>query len=156
MGSPHPNWRNVLNHQLELDEQGVLTSSRRWWEYWQEYWRLKGLPGDRRRRFGKMQFEPYDPTWLVDLARQQRPDLTWLIDSLAACTQCHWKRRRIYVHFVNPEHANQPGADWQYRETISLDHPEYGHIKLDVLNDNRVGGIEFYDRLFASGKPKQP
>lgn len=31
----------VLNHQEELDEQGVLTSSRKWWSYWQEYWRRK-------------------------------------------------------------------------------------------------------------------
>ena len=101
-----------------------------------------------------MRFEPYDPTELVELARRQRPDLPWLVQSLAVCIQGHWKQRRIYVHFINPENANEPGSDWQYRETISLDHPEFGHIKLDVLKNDRVGGIEFYDRLFASGKPK--
>ena len=103
-----------------------------------------------------MRFKPHDPTWLVKLAEEQRPDLPWLAESLAKCTSCHWNRRRIYVHFVDSKDANQPGAEWQYRETISLEHPEFGHIKLDVLKDNRVGGVEFYDRLFSSGRPKKP
>jgi hypothetical protein len=101
-----------------------------------------------------MRFKPHDPTWLVELAQMQRPDLPWLARSLAFCNRCHWKRTGLYVYFVDPESANQPGADWQYRETISLEHPEFGHIKLDVLKDNRVGGVEFYDRLFSSGHPK--
>lgn len=100
-----------------------------------------------------MHFEPFDPRWLVELAKQQRPELPWLAKSLESCTQCHWKRRRIYVYFVDPQSANQPNAEWQYRETISLEHPQFGLLMLDVLKDNRVGGVEFYDRLFPSGKP---
>ena len=105
-----------------------------------------------------MHFTPHDPTWLVQLAREQRPDLPWLAESVAQCTQWHRKiqgrkKKCIYVDFVTPEAANQPGTDWQYRETISLQHPEFGHIVLDVLKDNRVGGVELYDRLFSSGKP---
>lgn len=102
-----------------------------------------------------MRFKPHDPTWLVQLARQQRPDLPWLVNSLAKCTACHWKRKRIYVYFVDPKDANQHGAEWQFRESISLEHSRFGHIKLDVLVDDRVGGVEFYDRLFSSGRPKK-
>jgi hypothetical protein len=102
-----------------------------------------------------MRFKPFDPAWLVELAREQRNDLPWLAESLSRCTAASWKRSRIYVHFVDPDSANQPGAEWQYRETISLQHPTFGHIKLDVLQDNRVGGVEFYDRLFSSGRPKE-
>jgi hypothetical protein len=101
-----------------------------------------------------MRFHSYDPTWLVELAKTQRPDLPWLAKSLAQCIQCHWQRRRIYVYFVDPESANQPDADWQFRETLPLKHPEFGCILLDILEDNRVGGVEFYDRLFSSGRRK--
>jgi hypothetical protein len=134
----------------------------------EQLWTRKVLAGPRgwgvidratNNKFGprvnRMRFEPHDPTWLVELAKTERPDLPWLVESLARCVQCHWKRRRIYVYFVDPEPANQPGADWQYRETISLEHPKFGHIKLDILKDNRVGGVEFYDRLFSSGRPKK-
>jgi hypothetical protein len=31
----------VINHQGELDERAVLESSRKWWEYWREYWQRK-------------------------------------------------------------------------------------------------------------------
>ncbi len=108
-----------------------------------------------------MRFKPYDPTWLVDLARQQRPDLPWLAESLAKCTQCHkklWGRKKkcIYEYFVDSARANQPGAEWQIKEGIWLDHPVFGSILLDVLQDGRIGGVEFYDRLFSSGKPKRP
>jgi hypothetical protein len=106
-----------------------------------------------------MRFKPYDPAWIADIAKQQRPDLPWLAESLARCNHCHEKRQGgrkkcIYAYFVEPQAANQPGSEWQFRESIPLQHPEFGHIKLDVLKDNRIGGIEFYDRLFSSGKPK--
>lgn len=34
----------VLNHHGELDAKAVLASIRKWWEYWQEYWRRKNTP----------------------------------------------------------------------------------------------------------------
>lgn len=34
----------VFNHHGELDAQAVLAGLRRWWEYWQEYWRRKDTP----------------------------------------------------------------------------------------------------------------
>ena len=66
--------------------------------------------------------------------------------------QCHKKlqgrkKKCIYIHFLDPSSANQPGAEYQFRETISLNHPEFGELMLDILQDNRVAGIEFYDRL---------
>ena len=102
-----------------------------------------------------MRFKSHNPNWLVKLAEEQRPDLPWLAESLAKCTAGHWHPRRIYVDFVDRKDANQPGAEWQYRESISLEHPEFGHIKLDILQDNRVVGVEFYDRLFSSGRPQK-
>ncbi len=119
---------------------------------------MAGCGDDRAVRWPnerKMRFKPFDPTWLVELAKRERPDLPWLSESLARCSQCHWKRSRIYVYFVDPESANQPGADWQYHETVSLAHPKFGCIMLDVLQDNKVGGVEFYDRLFKRHKKRK-
>ena len=31
----------VFNHQGEVDDQAVIESSRRWWDYWREYWRRR-------------------------------------------------------------------------------------------------------------------
>lgn len=34
----------VYNHHGELNAAAVLESIRKWWEYWQEYWRRKDTP----------------------------------------------------------------------------------------------------------------
>jgi hypothetical protein len=82
----------------------------------------------------------------VKLAREQHPDAPWLADALALC------RRAVgagsaYVHFASAEHANRPGAEWQYRESMDLDDPEVGMVVVDVLQDGRIGGIELVGLL---------
>ena len=87
-------------------------------------------------------WEPYDPAWLVELARVQVPELDWLPAALAECTQCYW-RSRAYVYFVDPTRPNEPGSSWQFQENIILEHPEQGGLVLDILKGGRVGGVEF-------------
>ena len=108
-----------------------------------------------------LKWEDYDPSWLVTLARDQRPDLPWLPEAFAGCTRAssrtsrrHGRRVRevIYLHFVDPERANQPGADWQIDSGLWLRHPTDGILNIDVLKGQRVGGVEFYDRLFSNPK----
>jgi hypothetical protein len=93
-----------------------------------------------------MDWKPYDPAWLVALAREQHPDLPWLADALAGCTRAAWESR-AYVHFVDPADANQPGSAWQFEENVVLEHPREGEIVLDVLRGQRVGGAEFLKHL---------
>ena len=93
-----------------------------------------------------MNWEPYDPSWLVRLARAQEPDESWLPLALSHCTSCCW-RGRAYVYFVDPSNANEPGADWQFKENIALYDASEGELLLDILRDGRVGGIEFLSRL---------
>ena len=106
-----------------------------------------------------MTWQPYDPTWLVDRARDQRPDLPWLPEAFAACTRAAMKnpqtRRHgrcvqgcIYIYFVSPDGADRPGAQWQYDSGLWLKDPIHGNLLADVLKNKRIGGIEFYDRLF--------
>lgn len=91
---------------------------------------------------------PFDPSWLCELARRFRPDLSWLPDQLARCRVGTWNYH-FFVQFVDSTNANAPGAAWQFREVIDLPDPRRGMLKLNVLKDDRIGAIEFYDRLFV-------
>ena len=93
-----------------------------------------------------MEWEPYDPTWLVEWVRKNVPGEPWLADALARCTRGAWGGR-AYLYFVDPTDANQPGAEWQIADSVTLDHPKEGTLVLDVLSDRRIGGIEFLARL---------
>jgi hypothetical protein len=93
-----------------------------------------------------MDWQPYDPTWLVEWVRANRPDVAWVADALARCTRAA-AGGRAYLYFADPADANQPGAAWQIAENVTLEHPDEGTLVLDVLLDRRIGGIEFLRRL---------
>jgi hypothetical protein len=93
-----------------------------------------------------MEWQPYDPTWLVEWVRENVPEDPWLPDALARCTRASWSRP-AYLYFVDPIDANRPGAEWQIDDGIMLDHPKEGVLILDVLTGHRIGGIEFMARL---------
>jgi hypothetical protein len=93
-----------------------------------------------------MEWQPYDPAWLVALARETMPDAPWLAAALAQCTRAS-QERRAYLYFVDPARANEPGAAWQFAENVVLHHPREGSLVLDVLKDGRIGGVEFLNRL---------
>jgi hypothetical protein len=93
-----------------------------------------------------MDWKPYDPAWLVEWVRANRPELAWLADALARCTRAA-QGGRAYLYFVDPGDANQPGAEWQIADNVTLEHPGEGTLVLDVLTDRRIGGIEFLARL---------
>jgi hypothetical protein len=96
-----------------------------------------------------MQWEVYDPRWLVELAKAQYPDEPWLAEALAGCTMCHRESDK-YIRFVDATSANEPGAAWQFEENRWLKDSKEGNLILDILKGHRVGGVEFYDRLFTA------
>jgi hypothetical protein len=91
-------------------------------------------------------WEPYDPTWLVDLAREQVPDEPWLPTALAACRRA-WRKSPAYTYFVNPRNPNMPGSEWQIETNIVLEHPTEGDLVLDILKGQRVGGVETTSKI---------
>jgi hypothetical protein len=90
--------------------------------------------------------EGFDPRMLVDAARKQAPSYLWLPDALANCPKGNW-RSRAYVHYVSSKNANQPGAEWQHDKCVTLTHDTLGTVIIDVLKGDRIGGIEFFDRI---------
>jgi hypothetical protein len=95
---------------------------------------------------GLLDWKPYDPAWLVALARQQQPNLPWLGDALAACTRASLESTG-YLRFVDPRNPNQSGSEWQFDENIILRDPNRGDLVLDILKGHRVGGVEFLANL---------
>jgi hypothetical protein len=62
-------------------------------------------------------WQPYDPRWLVELARVQLPEETWLPDALAACTRFR-RRSDAYIYFVDNRRPNEP--DHRGNMTLAL------------------------------------
>jgi hypothetical protein len=91
-------------------------------------------------------WQPYDPTWLVGLARNQVPEEPWLPQALGTCT-CHFRHDETYVYFVDDSRPNEPGSAWQFEFCVELESPTEGWLILDILKDRRVGGVEFVDKI---------
>jgi hypothetical protein len=98
------------------------------------------------RRTGMSDWESYDPSWLVELARLQVPGEPWLPAALAHCCRA-WKESPAYTYFVSPHRQNLPGSEWQFDFNIVLEHPTEGDLVLDILKDRRVGGVEFISKI---------
>jgi hypothetical protein len=52
-----------------------------------------------------------------------------------------------YVGYVSRANPNQPGADWQFEVNVVLTRAVLGMVVLDILEGDRLGGIEFVDRI---------
>ncbi len=91
-------------------------------------------------------WKAYDPTWLVELAKAQLPEEEWLPGALAKCTRA-LQESAGYIHFVDPRDPESLGSEWGEQEDLTLHHPTEGDLVLDVLDGNRIGGVEFLDKL---------
>lgn len=83
---------------------------------------------------------------LIRILEKEEPKNENLINSLRNCSGGKW-RNKAYYQFVNSENPNQIGSEWQFSDNIIIEHPEKGTIILDLLKDNKIGGIEFYELL---------
>ncbi len=90
-----------------------------------------------------MSWEPFDSSWLVDLAKSQYPKDPWLADSLSRCTKC-LRDGESYLFFISRESAKDQNFD--FLRNLDLRHPEFGRIVLDVLKNREIGGLEFLDK----------
>lgn len=86
--------------------------------------------------------EAYDPTWLVELAKKQKPDMDWFHEALAKCTEVV-RNEENYIGFISADKPNEPGSEWQYAYSIELYCQEKGLLVVDIMKDKSVGGVEF-------------
>lgn len=83
---------------------------------------------------------------MIELIRQQAPDRLELIDQLRKLVKGSIAMKP-YVQFVDSTNPNQEGSVWQFDENIFLEHETKGMIVLDLLEDGRIGGIEFINQI---------
>jgi hypothetical protein len=83
---------------------------------------------------------------IIELVKQQEPNRSDIVEMLENCPIKKWKKR-AHIHFVSGLNANQPNAEWQFKESIRLDDEKHGTIIVDILKDNRIGSIEFLSLL---------
>jgi hypothetical protein len=83
--------------------------------------------------------KPYDPEWVLQLARDQRPYDAQLLRGLKACTRvigtCQCGCGDPY--FVDPA-----SKEWVHKRCVELVRGDGVSIIVDVLADGRVGHIE--------------
>lgn len=90
------------------------------------------------------EFKPYDPTWLVELGLKYSEDYPWLADAFSRCRRAR-PESKFYTHFVDPA-----GPKWKLQQTITVTHELEGDLVIDILEDNRIGGIEFLTKLIKA------
>lgn len=91
-----------------------------------------------------MQFRPYDPSWLVEAAKKQHPAETALHAALATCTQVAGDEPVLY--FVDPQ-----SNDWHILRDVRLNDLPGGDVEIDILQDGRIGGVEFLQGEWRAG-----
>ncbi len=84
--------------------------------------------------------------WIIKLISEQEPERTDLFEQLNRIGEKSWPRQ-AYINFVSTEKPNQVGSEWQFKESIVLEHENEGTIVLDILKDGRIGGIEFLSQI---------
>ena len=87
--------------------------------------------------------QPYDPTWIVDLARAQYPQDLRLHQALAACTGVHHYcdcgcGTPYFVDFAREE----AGEESEFGMRVVLRREDGSSVVVDLLPDGRVASIE--------------
>jgi hypothetical protein len=83
---------------------------------------------------------------LIKILEKEEPENETLIKSLRNCSGGKWKNK-AYYQYINSENPNKIGSEWQFLDNIIFEHENYGTIIVDLLKDNKIGGLEFYKLL---------
>ena len=86
--------------------------------------------------------EAFDPKSIIELVKTQHPEKSEIIENLETCKAGYWKSK-AYIYFISTTNPNQPNSNWQHKESIVLEDEKKGTIVIDVLKENKIGGIEF-------------
>lgn len=88
---------------------------------------------------------PFDPRDLASLTRQQHPNKPEWAAAIARCTR-EWQADERYTYFISWP-ARQGVGPCKYG--FQLQHPTIGKLIVDALEDGRVVGMEYLDRVIS-------
>ena len=97
-----------------------------------------------------MEWRKFDPQPLMKLAEEQFPEQSWLVESLSLCVKVADDGNGTYFYFTPREAASDGQTEWEFQKNISLRDPNFGELILDVLQNNRIGGIDFIEKREGS------
>lgn len=94
----------------------------------------------------KRRYAAYDPSWLVDLARRQRPALVALAAALEECTRARVEGP-YFVRFKRGALATDcvPGR-------VTLEDAGDGTIAIEIGEGGAIVGVDFVSRRERDGK----
>jgi hypothetical protein len=90
--------------------------------------------------------EPYDPTWLVKLAKEQFPEIPQLAEDLVMCTKIikpvmNFDPNRSYYIYFREENPELRGGN------IIIDVDGKHTVVLDVFKDYKIIGVEYLTNI---------
>ena len=95
-----------------------------------------------------MKVKHFDPSWLIELAKKQRPDLNWLPVAISQCKSYIQKSTAFYE--IVGENQESPSSKAAKKFCIELSHPKMGLIVLQVLEGKFTGEIYFEEKHITS------
>lgn len=103
-----------------------------------------------------MDWQPYDPAWLVEWLRKARPEY----ESLAAALS---RRRRAWQDFESDAHYGTSVYHFVDRSEFVrffrlafLDHTPKGPVLLSIQDDEEIGSLQFLDEEMAESSRRGP
>jgi hypothetical protein len=85
-------------------------------------------------------------TELLNILESKIPIQTELMNFIKKIKDGNWESK-AYIYFLNSKNPNQPNSEWQFKENLILESEIYGPLILDILSENKLGGIEFLNNL---------
>lgn len=83
---------------------------------------------------------------IIKILEKEEPKNENLIQLLENCNGGNWESK-AYYRFVNSKNANQPNSEWQFQENVIIEHNKIGTIVIDLLKNNKIGGIELISQI---------
>ena len=84
---------------------------------------------------------------IIKLVKEQEPEREDIILSLQNCNEGKWTSKAYYSFVISDNKPNQLGSNWQHSECIEIEDYFGGNIVLDILKDDKIGGIEFLELI---------
>lgn len=89
---------------------------------------------------------PFDPSLFTRLARDQWQDEPALCAAWQEC-QMEWPSSELYTYLLPPLERVHAG---RIVRSLFLEHPELGTLVVDVLDGDRLAGMEYLDRVMEA------
>ena len=81
----------------------------------------------------------YDPSWIVELARSQRPSDKALHNALECCTMAV---KYCECGCGSPYFREPDSSDWQHADDVVLEDDKGTPVIVEIQRDGKVGHIE--------------